>query len=321
MSSAADGGRSVPTSPLGRSGLSTSVIGFGCWYPDAVMSTRDAQQEMVNALVLGSEYGVTLVDTAENYGPDHQSERLIGRALRSRRADFVVSTKFGVRLPASKEGRLFTAPTGASMRIATDPRLIPALLDRSLKFLGTDYVDIYSPHYPDPAVPIEEVVGAVGALVTAGKVRHVGLSNVDADLLRRANSAHPIAMVQNQYSLLDRTPESDTLPVCRELGIGFLAWSPLARGRASGIAESEPSTGLNAHELALAWLRQRAPDVVPVPGMQTRDQLEANIKMLDVVLDGDVMAKLDAVPWEPDPRGWLTEYRRAHGVDVSVDLA
>jgi aryl-alcohol dehydrogenase-like predicted oxidoreductase len=315
----------IATRNLGAMGP-VPEIGFGGWYRGELDSA--GADGLVAALRHAIDHGIAVVDTASNYGPDGQSEKLIGRAIAGRREKVLLSTKFGnrtvplvtdegVQLQHLGGGRPLTTGAGARMRIANDPDLIPGYLETSLRRLGVDYVDLYSPHYPDPGVPIEEVVGAIGDLVTAGKVRYVGLSNVDAELLRRAHAEHPIAVVQNQYSLVDRTAETDALPVARELGTGFIASVPLARGDAPGLAELAAKLGIGTHQLALAWLLRRAPDIVPIPGMQAEVHVDRNLEALTMTLDADAVAVLETVPQKAEPRAWLTEYRdamRAAGV-------
>jgi aryl-alcohol dehydrogenase-like predicted oxidoreductase len=265
------------------------------------------------------ELGITLLDTADMYGP-FTNEELVGRAIRGKRDAFVIATKCGIVRSA-------TDPTVRGFD--GSPAYIKAACDASLARLGVDHVDLYQLHRVDPKTPIEESVGAMADLVKAGKTKAIGLSEASSATLRRAQAVHPIASVQTEYSLWTRDPEDDVLATCRELGIGFLAYSPLGRGFLSGqIASPEDfaeddfrrhnprfqgenfaknlelvkkvqtlasEKGVLASELALAWVLAREPFIVPIPGTKRRKYLEQNAKSTELVLSDGELAALDAV--------------------------
>jgi aryl-alcohol dehydrogenase-like predicted oxidoreductase len=265
------------------------------------------------------ELGITLLDTADMYGP-FTNEELVGRAIRGKRDAFVIATKCGIVRSA-------TDPTVRGFD--GSPAYIKAACDASLARLGVDHVDLYQLHRVDPKTPIEESVGAMADLVKAGKTKAIGLSEASSATLRRAQAVHPIASVQTEYSLWTRDPEDDVLATCRELGIGFLAYSPLGRGFLSGQIESPEDfaeddfrrhnprfqgenfaknlelvkkvqtlaseKGVSASELALAWVLAREPFIVPIPGTKRRKYLEQNAKSTELVLSDGELAALDAV--------------------------
>jgi aryl-alcohol dehydrogenase-like predicted oxidoreductase len=260
--------------------------------------------------------GVTLVDTADayNFGAN---EELVGRALKGRRDKVVLSTKFGnIRLP------------GGGNAVNGKPDYVVEACDASLKRLGTDFIDLYFVHRIDPDVPIEDTVGAMARLVDQGKVRHIGLSEAGARTVRRAHAVHPLAALQTEYSLWTRDPESELLPLCRELGIGFVAYSPLGRGFLTASIESVDSLGekdrrrehprfmpenlsrnvrlldrlkdlasgegCSPAQLALAWVLSRGDDIVPIPGTKQRRWLEENAKAVNLSPSAETLAALDA---------------------------
>ena len=264
------------------------------------------------------ELGVTLLDTADMYGP-FTNEELVGRAIKERRDSVVVATKFGhVRGPA-----------GERLGVRGDATYVAAACEASLVRLGVDYIDLYYQHRTDPKVPIEETVGAMSELVSAGKVRHLGLSEASPDTLRRAAAVHPIAALQTEWSLWSRDIENEIVGVARALGIGIVAYSPLGRGFLTGkigapddLAEGdfrrhsprfkednfaanlglvERVTAMAAEkqctpgQLALAWVLAKGPDVVPIPGTKRRTYLEENIASLSVLLDPTDLARLDTI--------------------------
>jgi aryl-alcohol dehydrogenase-like predicted oxidoreductase len=298
---------------LGSTGLNVSRICLGMMsygssqWRDWVLDI-DASRPLVRSAV---EAGVTFFDTAEMYGP-YINEELVGRALRDRRDEAVVATKFGiVRDPDDPHKRGFDG-SAANVR-----RSIEGSLDR----LGFDHVDLYYLHRVDPDTPIEETVGAMADLVREGKVRHLGLSEAAPDTLRRANAVHPIAALQTEYSLWSRDPEDEVLPTCRELGVGFVPYSPLGRGFLSGAIRSiddlEPDDyrrtsprfqgenfdrnlqlvdrieelarerGVTPAQLALAWVLAQGDDVVPIPGTKRVERLEENAAAADITLSDD----------------------------------
>ena len=261
------------------------------------------------------ELGVTFFDTADMYGP-FANEELLGRALAGRRDHAVVATKFG--FVRDEQGRWLGINGRADyVRVACEA---------SLRRLGVDHIDLYYQHRLDRTVPIEETVGAMAELVARGHVRHIGLCEVPPDVLRRAHALHPITAVQCEYSLLSREPEADILPAARELGIGFVAYSPLARGLLTGDVRSpravegdarawfprfqganfEHNAALAARlvalarrkavtpaQLALAWLLHRSDEIVPIPGTKRSSRLEENVGSVEIALDADDVARLD----------------------------
>jgi aryl-alcohol dehydrogenase-like predicted oxidoreductase len=277
------------------------------------------EQESIATIHRALELGVTLLDTADMYGP-FINEELVGRAIRGRRDTVVLATKCGiVRDKTSKALR------GLNGR----PEYIKEACDASLRRLGVDHVDLYQLHRVDPQTPIEESVGAMAELVRAGKTRAIGLSEASAATLRRAHKVHPLASVQTEYSLWTRDPEDDVLGACRELGIGFLAYSPLGRGFLTGqiktfddlapddyrrfsprfqgenfaknvalvgrVEELARAKDCTPSQLALAWLLAQAPFVVPIPGTKRRRYLEENVGALHVRLTVDDLARIDEV--------------------------
>jgi aryl-alcohol dehydrogenase-like predicted oxidoreductase len=264
------------------------------------------------------ELGVTLFDTADIYGP-HTNEQLLGKWLRGKRERVVVATKFGIVGSADPARR----------GINGKPDYVRQACDASLARLGIDHIDLYYQHRVDPATPIEETIGALAGLVKAGKIRHIGMSEANAETLRRAAAVHPITALQSEYSLWTRDPEADVLPACRELGIGFVAYSPLGRGFLTGeikspsdLAEDDwrranprfqadnfaknlelveevkklaQSKHASPAQLALAWVLARGDDIVPIPGTKRRRYLEDNLGALTVRLTADEVARLAAL--------------------------
>jgi aryl-alcohol dehydrogenase-like predicted oxidoreductase len=307
---------------LGRSGLAVSALGLGCMGMSEFYGPRD-DAESLATLRRALDLGVTFLDTADVYGP-LINEELVGRAIRERRDSVVLATKFGIlRDPADPTRR------GISGR----PEYVRQACDASLRRLGVDRIDLYYQHRVDPAVPIEDTVGAMAGLVRAGKVRFLGLSEAGAQTLRRACAVHPIAALQSEYSLWSRDPEDEVLRTCRELGIGFVAYSPLGRGFLTGelrrfedlaaddyrrfsprfqgenfaknlelvarVQALAAERGCTPAQLALAWVLAQGEDVVPIPGTKRRARLEENVGALDVALSPADLARIDEVA----PRG------------------
>jgi aryl-alcohol dehydrogenase-like predicted oxidoreductase len=301
---------------LGSQGLTVSRQGLGCMGMSEFYGERD-DAESIATIHRALELGVTLLDTADIYGP-HTNERLVGEAIADRRDEVVLATKFGiVRDPENPAAR------GVNGR----PEYVKARCDDSLRRLGVDHIDLYYQHRVDPNIPIEETVGAMSELVSAGKVRFLGLSEAAPDTIRRAHAVHPISALQSEYSLFARQPEEEILPTVRELGIGFVPYSPLGRGfltgsftkvedldpgdfrhgqprfqgenfdrnlaiveRVRAVAEAHSATPAQA---ALAWVHAQGEDVVPIPGTKRRRYLEDNVAALDIALTVDDLAALE----------------------------
>jgi aryl-alcohol dehydrogenase-like predicted oxidoreductase len=302
---------------LGTQGLKVSALGLGCMGMSDFYGPAD-EAESLATLDRALELGVTFLDTADMYGP-FRNEELLGRALKGRRDRVVLATKFGNR----------RSPEGAFLGVCGTPEYVRQACDASLRRLGVDVIDLYYQHRVDPAVPIEETVGAMAGLVRAGKVRWLGLSEAGAATIRRAHAVHPISALQTEYSLWTRDPEAGILPAVRALGIGFVAYSPLGRGFLTGryrapedLADGDwrrqnprfqgdnlrqnlrlveqvealaREKGLTAAQLALAWVLSRGGDVVPIPGTRRRSRLEENVAAAAVVLSAEDLRRLDEV--------------------------
>ncbi|HEX6113176.1 MAG TPA: aldo/keto reductase [Geminicoccaceae bacterium] len=294
--------------------LRVSAIGLGCMGMTPIYGQPD-EGECIATLHRAIELGVNMIDTADMYGGG-KNEELVGRALAGRRDRVVLATKFGnVRRP------------DGTPDVNGRPEYVPQACDASLQRLGVEVIDLYYLHRVDPGVPIEDTVGAMARLVEQGKVRHIGLSEAAAATLRRAHAVHPIAALQTEYSLWTRDVEPEILPACRELGVGFVAYSPLGRGFLSGTITSTAvlaqddrrrdhprfaqeniernlvlletlrafatAKDCTPAQVALAWLLHQGGDVVPIPGTKRRKYLEENVRALDVRLDEADLAKLD----------------------------
>ncbi len=296
-------------------GLEVSALGLGCMGMSWAYGPRD-ESEAIATLHEAIDLGITLLDTAEVYGP-YTNEELVGRAIRDRRDQVVIATKFGFRI--NEKGAI----VGADSR----PEHVKDVAEASLKRLGIDYIDLLYQHRVDPQVPIEETVGAMSELVLAGKVGHLGLSEASPRTLRRACAVHPITALQSEYSLFEREVEREILPTCRELGIGFVPYSPLGRGLLTGqVQRSEELTdddfrrgyprfqgenfdrnqslvatirtladckGCTSGQLALAWLLHQGDDIVPIPGTKRRTYLRENAAAADIVLTSEDLSWLD----------------------------
>jgi aryl-alcohol dehydrogenase-like predicted oxidoreductase len=303
----------METRKIGSQGLAAGTIGLGCMGMTYAYGTGD-ETESIATIHRALDCGVTLLDTAEVYGP-HTNEELVGKAIRGRRGQVALATKFGIVL-GSGGTQLDGSPANARRAV-----------EGSLRRLGVDIIDLYYLHRKDPAVPIEETVGAMKELVEAGKVRFLGLSEVSAETIRRAHKVHPISAVQSEYSLWERGIEESILPAMRELGVGLVPFSPLGRGYLTGAFQSSSVFGagdfrrslprfddehLAANQklvdivkavaerhratpaqIALAWILTEAPDAVPIPGTKRRAYLEDNLGAVNVRLTSEEMAELN----------------------------
>jgi aryl-alcohol dehydrogenase-like predicted oxidoreductase len=307
----------LKTRRLGKNGPVASALGLGCMGMSEFYGPGD-EQESIATIHAALDAGVSLLDTADIYGP-YKNEELVGRAIRGRRAEAFVATKYGI----------VRGPNPMDRGVNGRPEYIRASCDGSLKRLGVETIDLYYQHRVDPKTPIEETVGAMAELVQAGKVRYLGLSEASPRTLRRAAAVHPIIALQSEYSLFSRDVEDEVLPTCRELGIGFVPYSPLGRGFLTGqikrfedLAEDDfrrhsprfqgenfaknlelvkriqalaSEKGITSSKLALAWVLAQGEDVVPIFGTKRRSYLAENLGAADVVLTPADLARLEEV--------------------------
>ncbi len=306
-----------PRRKLGRQGLTVSALGLGCMGMSDFYKGGEGEQESIATIHRSLDLGMEFLDTADMYGP-FTNEELVGRAIKGKRDRYIIATKFGNQRTAD----------GKYLGVNGRPEYVRTCCDASLKRLGVDYIDLYYQHRVDLSTPIEDTVGAMADLVKQGKVRYLGLSEASSATIRRAHKIHPISALQTEYSLWTRDPEDDVLATVRELGIGFVAYSPLGRGFLTGaikryedlapddwrrnvprfkddnfqknldlVAQVEKVAaehGVKPSQVALAWVLSRGQDIVPIPGTKRRKYLEENGAAVSITFSQDELQRIDA---------------------------
>jgi aryl-alcohol dehydrogenase-like predicted oxidoreductase len=308
---------SIPRRRLGETGPLVSALGLGCMGMSEFYGSNNNDEQSIQVIHRSIDLGCDFLDTADMYGVGH-NELLVGRAIRDRRDKVVLATKF-----ANVRG-----PKGEFLGVSGKPEYVRSACDASLKRLGIETIDVYYQHRVDPETPIEETIGAMAELIKQGKVKHLGMSEAAPATIRRAHKVHPIAALQTEYSLWERTPEEEIIPTCRELGIAFVPYSPLGRGFLTGAFSKEQAQqpgdnrknfprfqgdnfeknmalvrrleklaekkGCKPSQLALAWALAQGEDIIPIPGTRRISYLEENLGALKVTLTPDDLREIDA---------------------------
>lgn len=312
----------IQKNSLGRNGPYVGCLGYGAMVLEGYYGASDADQA-VETIRHALDAGLTMIDSADAYGNGH-NELLVGRAVKGRRDDAFIATKFGIVFDEQETGAELPTGWGFSIKINGTVAYVRKALDGSLDRLGVDVIDLWYAHYVDPITPIEETVGAMADAVRAGKVRYLGLSNVTADEVRRAHAVHPITAVQYEYSLWRREAETTLLPTLRELGITLVCWAPLGSGFLTGtvgaldkndfrqnnprfVAENlsmnrdrfapllqiAHELGVTPAQLALAWLLHQGKDIFPIPGTRRPERIDENAKAADIHLNDDILKRIN----------------------------
>jgi aryl-alcohol dehydrogenase-like predicted oxidoreductase len=309
---------------LGKTGPRIGCLGYGAMVLEGYYGASN-DDEAVQTIRRALDVGMTMIDSADAYGNGH-NELLIGRAVRGRRNDAFIATKFGIVLDEKESGTELPTGWGFSLMINGKPSYAGKALACSLRRLGVDVIDLWYAHYADPAIPIEETVGGMADAVRAGKVRYLGLSNVTADDVRRAHAVHPITAVQYEYSLWRREAETALLPTLRELGIALVCWSPLGSGfltgTVRGLAQNDfrqnnprfagdhlarnrerfaplmamaRELSVSPAQLSLAWLLHQGKDIFPIPGTRRPERIDENARAADIRLTGETLKRIDTI--------------------------
>lgn len=311
----------IPKRKLGRDGPEVGALGYGAMVLEGYYGAAD-DADAVKVTRAALDAGMTMIDSADAYGNGH-NELLVAQAVKSIRNEAFIATKFGIVFEEGETASNLPTGWGFTLKINGKPDYVLRALDRSLKRLASDYIDLWYAHYPDPSVPIEETVGAMAQAVKDGKVRWLGLSNVSAEQVRRAHAVHPVAAVQFEYSLWRREAELELIPTLRELGISLVAWAPLGSGFLAGqvgellerdfrhfnpkfagdalkanrdrfapIMEIAANLGLTPAQLALAWLLHQGDDIIPIPGTRKPERILENAHATSVALEPDVLNEI-----------------------------